>query len=278
VELQSYIGYDFKVHPLNPGVEILMAELGLVGFESFVETEDGLTAYIQKADWSEAIIESVQILKSSEFEITYSFNEIAQTNWNETWEKNFHPIEVEGVCTVRAPFHKQAKTTLDIIIEPKMSFGTGHHETTHLMIQYLLHEELEGKVVLDMGCGTGVLAIIAEKLGANSVDAIDIDSWSYENSLENIARNQCSKLSVYQGDSQLLSGRSYDLIIANINRNILIADMVAYAKSLNKDGILFLSGFYESDVPLIQKACTSHMLKLVQTRIRGEWVALKFLI
>ena len=184
---------------------------------------------------------------------------------------------VDNLCTVRAPFHGVPSTDLDIIIEPKMSFGTGHHETTHMMIQYLLQENFQDKAVLDMGCGTGVLAIIAEKQGAQSVDAIDIDNWSYENSLENLERNNCSRISVYQGDASLLAGRSYDVIIANINRNILIADLSSYVNSLNSDGRLFLSGFYKDDIPIIEKACHSFMLKLEETIERGEWVALKFI-
>lgn len=272
-----YIGYEFKVVPLVPGVEILMAELGYAGFESFVETDEGLSAYIQKSDWFDTILDSIDILKSSEFEISYKLVEIEQSNWNATWEQSFQPILVDERCTVRAPFHDKGDTELDIIIEPKMSFGTGHHETTHMMIQYLLQADLKGKTVLDMGCGTGVLAIIAEKLGASNLDAIDIDAWSYENSLENVERNECHKISVYQGDVDLLEGKSYDVIIANINRNILLDQMESYAKCLNTNGVLFLSGFYKADISIIEKACNSHMLKLEDSLQRGEWVALKFI-
>src|SRR6056300_847959 len=158
----NYIRCYFKVTPLQPAVEILIAELGYAGFESFVETEHGVTAYIQKEDWSANILDGIQILNSDEFEISYSHEEIEQTNWNEEWEKNFNPIEVDGLVTVRAPFHNKTTTEFDIIIEPKMSFGTGHHETTHMMIQHLIHLDLDNKKVLDMGCGTGILAIFAE--------------------------------------------------------------------------------------------------------------------
>ncbi|WP_115462591.1 50S ribosomal protein L11 methyltransferase [Winogradskyella aurantiaca] len=277
MENPVYIGYEFKVAPLVPGVEILMAELGYAGFESFVETEEGLSAYIQKSDWSESFLDTIDILKSSEFHISYEFEDIEQTNWNATWEQSFQPIVVDERCTVRAPFHDKAKTELDIIIEPKMSFGTGHHETTHMMIQFLLKADLKGKTILDMGCGTGVLAIIAEKLRATKLDAIDIDAWSYENSLENVGRNECHKISVYQGDVDLLEGKSYDMIIANINRNILLDQMESYAKCLNTNGVLFLSGFYKADISIIEAACNSHMLKLEDSLQRGEWVALKFI-
>jgi ribosomal protein L11 methyltransferase len=272
-----YIGYEFKVKPIEPGVEILVAELGDAGFESFVETEEGVSAYIQKEDWNEAILEDIQILNSSEFEIAYSFSEIEQVNWNEEWEKNFNPITVDGLCTVRAPFHEKPNTKFDIIIEPKMSFGTGHHETTHMMIQHLLKTDFTNKSVLDMGCGTGVLAILAEKKGAKPIDAIDYDNWCYLNSLENVERNHCSHITVIEGDANALKGKRYDVIIANINRNILLNDMHAYVSSLNKNGILFLSGFYNDDIPAIQSECEKHKLKFEEKLERNNWVALKFL-
>lgn len=272
-----YIGYDFQVSPIQPGVEILMAELGHVGFESFVETDRGLEAYIQKEDWYEGILEDIFILKSDEFEINFDLKEIEQTNWNAKWESNFHPIVVDDQCTVRAPFHDRPDTPMDIVIEPKMSFGTGHHETTHMMIQYLLKENLDHKSVLDMGCGTGVLAIIAAKKGAKPVDAIDIDYWAYENSIENAKRNNCPNIKVQQGDAELLGGERYDLIIANINRNILIQDMPKYVASLNPSGTLLLSGFYKEDIPMIESTCNGLMLKLKESIERGQWVALKFI-
>jgi len=274
---QIYIGYYFKVNPLQPAVEILIAELGYAGFESFVETDEGVTAYIQKEEWNENILEDIQILNSDEFEISYTFEDIEQTNWNEEWEKNFNPIVVDDLCAVRAPFHEPFNTKFDIVIEPKMSFGTGHHETTHMMIQHILKNDFSGKSVLDMGCGTGVLAILAEMKGASKIDAIDIDNWCYLNSMENVERNNCNNISVYEGDAQLLEGKKYDIIIANINRNILLQDLEQYAKCLNKNGILFLSGFYENDIKIIEAECNKYMLKLVETLERNNWVSLKFL-
>ena len=272
-----YIAYTFKIEPIQPAAEILIAELGYAGFESFVETDNGVVAYIQKEDWYDTILDDSYILKSDEFNITYTVEDIAQTNWNEEWEKNFNPIEVDGLCTVRAPFHKQPTTKFDLIIEPKMSFGTGHHETTHMMIQHLLKADVEGKVVLDMGCGTGVLAILAEKLGAKHVDAVDIDNWCYINSLENVERNNCKAISVYEGDVALLEGKHYDIIIANINRNILLQHIPTYAKCLNANGFLYLSGFYEADIPTIEHACAENLLKLVETYKKESWVSLKFI-
>ena len=271
-----YIGYYFKVEPLQPAVEILIAELGYAGFESFVETEEGVTAYIQKEEWNDKILEDIDILKSDEFNISYTFEEIEQTNWNEEWEKNFNPIIVDDVCSVRAPFHPQPDTKYDIIIEPKMSFGTGHHETTHMMIQHILKNDFNNKSVLDMGCGTGVLAILAEMKGANSLDAIDYDNWCYLNSLENVERNNCKNITVVEGDASALKNKHYDIIIANINRNILLNDMATYVKCLNTNGVLFLSGFYNDDIPIIEEECNKHGLKHVETLEKNHWVALKF--
>ncbi|WP_111683403.1 50S ribosomal protein L11 methyltransferase [Winogradskyella tangerina] len=271
-----YIGYDFKVEPLQPATEILIAELGEAGFESFVENNEGLTAYIQKCDWNAFILEDIHILSSEDFTITFEFNEIEQTNWNEEWEKNFKPIVVDDMVTVRAPFHEKPNTKYDIIIEPKMSFGTGHHETTHMMIQHILRNDFENKSVLDMGCGTGVLAIFAEKRGASRLDAVDIDNWCYINSLENAQRNACQHIKVFEGDVNQIKGRSYDIIIANINRNILLADIPEYAKCLTSEGILFLSGFYQEDIDTIKDKCADNQLDLVEKIEKNNWVALKF--
>lgn len=271
-----YKGYYFKVEPLQPAVEILIAELGYAGFESFVETEEGVTAYIQKEEWNQNILEDIQILNSDEFDITYTHEDIEQTNWNAEWEKNFNPIVVDDVCAVRAPFHEKFETEYDIIIEPKMSFGTGHHETTHMMIQHILQNDFKDKSVLDMGCGTAVLAILAEMKGAKPIDAIDIDNWCYLNSLENVERNNCKHISVYEGEASLLKDKNYDIIIANINRNILLQDIATYAKCLNTNGSLFLSGFYEEDIPLIEKECNANNLQHLKTLKRNNWVALHF--
>lgn len=272
-----YIAYYFKVEPLQPAVEILIAELGYAGFESFVETDEGVNAYIQKEEWYEGILDDIQILNSKEFDISYTFDEIEQTNWNEEWEKNFNPIIVDDLCAVRAPFHEPFDTKYDIVIEPKMSFGTGHHETTHMMIQHILKNDFTGKTILDMGCGTGVLAILAEMKGASKIDAIDIDNWCYLNSIENVERNNCKKITVLEGDASLLEGKKYDVIIANINRNILLQDIEQYTKCLNKNGMLFLSGFYKDDIKIIEAECNKYMLKLVETLERNNWVSLKFL-
>ena len=271
-----YIGYHFTVEPKELGSEILIAELGEKPFDSFIETENGFSAFIQKDLWNETILEDIYILENPEFKISYTFEEIEQTNWNEEWEKNFDPIDVDGLCHVRAPFHPKTDARFDIVIEPKMSFGTGHHETTHMMIQHLLEMDVTGMKTLDMGCGTAILAILAEMKGAEPIDAIDIDNWCYLNSIENAERNNCRHISVYEGDASLLTGKKYDLIIANINRNILLNDMQTYVDCLNKEGIILFSGFYEQDVPFIDASCTEKGLSFVKKINRNNWVSLKY--
>lgn len=273
--VSNYLEFVFEIEPLQPASEILIAELGYLGFESFVENETGVTAYIPVEEFEDDLLTNVHILQSDEFEITYTSSEIEKVNWNEEWEKNFTPIMVDDLCSVRAPFHAQPDVEYDIVIEPKMSFGTGHHATTHMMIQHILKNDFEGKSVLDMGCGTGVLAILAAMKGAKSIDAIDIDNWCYQNTLENIERNNCEHINVEEGGAELLEGKTYDTIIANINRNILLEDIPVYEKSLNPNGTLFLSGFYSEDIPLIVEKCNENGLTYSEHIDRSNWVALK---
>ncbi len=272
-----YIEYQFEISPKQPATEILIAQLSYVGFESFVENEKGMSAYIQKQDWHPDILEDIFILNSDEFKITFKHNEIEQTNWNEEWEKNFSPIQINDLVSIRAPFHHDKPLLYDIVIVPKMSFGTGHHETTHMMIQHMLTINLQNKKVLDMGSGTGILAIFAEIKGANAIDAIDIDSWCYENSLENLQRNNCKNITVKKGDSSLLPGNSYDLIIANINRNILLTDMKIYTDCLCENGTLLLSGFYQEDITIINDEVVKYGLTFQKKIIKNHWAALKYL-
>ena len=274
---QTYLAYHFKITPRDPGTDILIAQLGEIGFESFVETEQGVTAYIQQNEFQEEQLKEVQILDSELFSTEFSSEVIEQVNWNEEWESNFDPILVSGNCAVRAPFHESFDLPYEIIIEPKMSFGTGHHETTHMMLEFLLETELDGKTVLDMGCGTAVLAILSEMRGASDIDAIDIDEWCVENSEENTARNNCRQISVKLGDASLLSSeKKYDLIIANINRNILLNDLPTYVRCLKEGGILLLSGFYSEDLKMITKSCVDNGMQFVENKERNNWIAAKF--
>jgi ribosomal protein L11 methyltransferase len=271
-----YLGFHFSVVPKELGSEILIAELGEKPFESFIETTDGFSAYIQKNLYTKDLLDDIYLLQSSEFNISYTIEEIDQVNWNEEWEKNFEPLDIDGKCHIRAPFHPKTTAEYDIVIEPKMSFGTGHHETTHMMIQQILETNVQNLKTLDMGCGTAILAIFAEMKGAKPIDAIDIDNWCYLNSIENAERNNCKEISVYEGDAELLRDKKYDLIIANINRNILLNDMQHYVNCLNKNGILLLSGFYNEDIPFIDASCLEKGLTFVKKFERNNWISLKY--
>lgn len=272
----NYLEFDFIISPIEPAREILIAELGEINFESFVDKANGLLAYIPKEDWSSSALEHLFILKNENFQITWSVKEIEQQNWNAEWEKNFHPIEINETCRIRAPFHPIKNVSYEIVIEPKMSFGTGHHETTHMMLQLLLEEELKNKVVLDMGCGTGVLGILSEMKGAKAVDAIDIDEWCVENTIENAERNKCQRINVGLGDVSSLKDSKYDIIIANINRNILLEDIPVYVSCLRKNGILLLSGFYLSDLDAISTKCKAQKLRFEKNLLKNNWVAAKY--
>lgn len=271
-----YIAYHFIIEPVALGSEILLAELQDTAFETFEETDNGLSAYVQASLHTDDILSEVMILNNPEFTISYEVEKIETVNWNEEWEKHFSPIQVGEECYIRAPFHESKNVKYEIVIEPKMSFGTGHHQTTYMMLQHLLETDLVGKKTLDMGCGTAVLAILAEMKGAQPIDAIDIDNWCYLNSIENVERNNCSHIAVFEGDASLLKDKRYDVIIANINRNILLNDMKAYASCLSTGGLLFLSGFYEEDIPFIDESCQQNGLQLQAKHQKDNWVALKY--
>ena len=272
----TYLEFQFTIDQVQPASDILVAELSELGFESFVEHETGLTAYIAESDFDKNNLGTIHILGSTEFKINWTSKLVKQQNWNAEWEKSFNPIVVDKRCMVRAPFHQKTSVEYDIVIEPKMSFGTGHHETTHMMLSHILDNDFKNKKVLDMGCGTGVLAILAEMRGASNLEAIDIDNWCYLNSLENVGRNNCNKIEVFEGDSNLLSGKNYDIILANINRNILLEDIPIYASCLNKNGSLFLSGFYSGDLDMINEKCKAYNLQFEKNLEKNNWVAAKY--
>lgn len=271
--MQNYLEFNFKINPLQPWNEILMAELIEVGFDSFTEEYDGILAYIQKDLFNEEQMKSLNIFNNPEVEISYTYKEMPNINWNEEWEKNFSPINVEDKVLIRAEFHEPNAALHEIIIQPKMSFGTGHHPTTHLMIQQMLEMDFQDKTVLDMGCGTSVLAIFAKQKGAKRVVAIDIDEWSVENSKENAARNNV-ELEISQGTAENLGSEKFDIILANINRNILISDIPTYVSVLEKGGQLLLSGLCFFDVEDILEVCTEQGLTLKNKQQREEWMSL----
>lgn len=271
--MNSYLEFNFKISPLQPWNEILMAELIEVGFDSFTEEHNGILGYIQKDLFTETSLQNVSLLQNPEVEISYTYSEMPNINWNEEWEKNFDPINVENQVSIRAEFHENQNLPHEIIIQPKMSFGTGHHATTYLMIQQMLDMDFNGKTVLDMGCGTSVLAIFAKQKGAGKTVAIDIDEWSVENSRENAARNNV-ELEISQGTADNLGGENFDIILANINRNILISDIPTYVSVLNDGGSLLLSGLCFFDVADILEVCTQQNLTLKRQLQREEWVSL----
>lgn len=271
--MDNYLEFDFKLTPLTPWNEILMAELIEIGFDSFTEEHDGILAYIRKDLWNASDLNHLWIMNSEDVQITHSFREMPNINWNEEWEKNFSPIYVADQVLIRAEFHEPQPQFHEIVIQPKMSFGTGHHPTTHLMIQQMLELDFEGKKVLDMGCGTSVLAIFAKQRGAEKVTAIDIDEWSVENSKENAARNEVD-IDISQGTSENLGKEKFDIILANINRNILISDIPAYVKVLNDGGQLLLSGLCFFDVDDILSVCSEQQLTLKNKQQKEEWMSL----
>ena len=271
--MNSYLEFNFKISPLQPWNEILMAELIEIGFDSFTEEHDGILGYIQKDQFNEESLKEIGLMSHADVQISYTFSEMPNINWNEEWEKNFDPINVENQVSIRAEFHENQNLPHEIIIQPKMSFGTGHHATTYLMIQQMLDMNFDSKTVLDMGCGTSVLAIFAKQKGAGKTVAIDIDEWSVENSKENAARNNV-ELEISQGTADNLGDEKYDIILANINRNILISDIPTYVSVMNEGGQLLLSGLCFFDVDDILEVCTAQNLKLKKQLQREEWVSL----
>jgi len=258
---------------------IIVAELADLDFESFMEHSDGVEAYIQKDVFHDVrFVQVIERLSQSLGILSYEVTEIPHQNWNAQWESDYAMVQVGAECVVYAPFHQidVSAYRYPILISPKMSFGTGHHQTTELMLQAMLNRNLIGKAVLDMGCGTAVLAILAAKMGASGILAIDIEAIAAENSVENAALNNVN-IDVQKGDASIIGDAKFDLILANINRNILLADMKVYANALTKGGSLFLSGFFESDIPELQEAAAKLDLNFCSQHSLNSWAMLDFL-
>jgi ribosomal protein L11 methyltransferase len=272
----DYLQFTFTIKPVVPGTDLLISELAEAGFESFAETDLGCNAWISADSYEEELFDQMNILKNQEFSIDFTVERIAEKNWNAEWESGFEPV-IAGNCIIRAPFHPASpEYKFEIIILPQMSFGTGHHETTSLMVDKLLTLPVSDKKILDMGCGTGVLAILATKLGASGVWAIDNNDNAYENTLENIALNRVEDIRVHKGDAAMLQGNLFHIILANINRNVLLADMQKYAASLYPGGHILLSGFFETDISQLKAACEKCGLTFVDVKIKNEWALLEF--
>jgi ribosomal protein L11 methyltransferase len=276
----NYIELKLSLPAADPWKDVFTSILSDAGCDSFMDgdSETTLLAYMKESDYDEEAVR--QLLKENPFgvEVTYTTSVIEAQNWNALWESNYSPVLIANRCYIRAPFHPHRDDVdFEIVIEPKMSFGTAHHETTSLMIEYVLEEPLVGKELLDMGAGTGVLAILARMRGASPVTAIDNDEWAYENNIENNARNGVSDIRVILGDASALHDMHYDVIIANINRNILLRDMRYYVKVLNDNGIIFFSGFYQGeDLDAIKAEAARWGLEFVSNKEKNKWVAAKF--
>ncbi|MBN1252827.1 MAG: 50S ribosomal protein L11 methyltransferase [Bacteroidales bacterium] len=275
----NYLELTFTINPFNQDIrEILTAELGEIGFESFVETDIELQAFIQEANFDETFLKTLQILQDENFKISYKIEKIENQNWNETWEKNyFKALHIANKCVIRSSFHTDyPKSKYEIIIDPKMAFGTGHHETTSLMIEEILNLDVKNKRILDMGCGTGILAILSSMLGSEKIWAIDNDEWSYKNTIENLKLNNISNIEVFHGDKNNLKGEKFEIIFANINKNILLADINQYSKSLETGGLLLLSGFYTEDYDDLNKILKQNELTFISKRINNNWLMMTY--
>ena len=273
IKLNCHIQPDTEINR-----EILVAELGNIGYESFTETDELVEAYIPTPDFSDHALQDLFPIDFSGFRFTWTTENIPDQNWNEVWEKNyFQPLVIAERCLIRAPFHTDyPKAEYEIVIEPGMAFGTGNHETTSLMISEILKQELKGKTVLDMGCGTGILSILASMRGADKITGIDIDSWATNSTIENAIYNNISNLNVIQGGADTIPDAKFDFIYANIQRNILLNDMPQYCKALKPDGELIMSGFYSDDLEPIKIRAAELGLLFKRFTENENWIAAVF--
>ena len=273
----SHYQFEISLNPFEPWSEILSAYLGDIDFEGFYEQKNILHAFVSQSNYSEERFHAALKLLSPDVEVQFVFKELTHRNWNALWESNFEPVFIENKLAIVAPFHTlKSRFEHVITIEPKMSFGTGHHQTTFMMCEEILVSQFEKKAVLDMGSGTGVLAILCELVGAKSIIAVDIEAWSVENCRKNAEVNNCSRITSVLGDIDVVKDHSFDVIFANINKNILLNHMAAYVRGLNPNGFLYLSGFFSSDAQEIIKEAQELGLNLISQKERGGWCLLVF--
>ena len=275
----DYYKITIKITPFEEWLhDVTAAQLGEIGFDSFMETDKGIEAFIPVANFNETEMEFVLNAFQDDFTFTIDKEVIKSQNWNEEWEKNyFKPLVINAECVIRAPFHTDfPKVKYEIIIEPNMAFGTGNHETTSMMVETILENNMENKSVLDMGCGTGILGILASMKGAKKVTAIDIDEWSFKGTCENATLNKITNLDVKLGDAGLLGTEKFDFILANIHKNVLIKDMPVYNEILQPEGLLVMSGFYTEDISDLKNKAESLGLKHSGFKIKNNWVTYAF--
>ena len=258
--------------------EILIALLDSFDFEGITEEEGGIRAYIPAGNFNNDMVDELKgRFEAYSCSITIAIEDVPEQNWNSIWESNFEPVVIGDRCVIRAPFHDNFENVkYRITIEPKMSFGTGHHQTTRLMLEAVLELDLNGKMVLDMGCGTGVLGILAAMRGAHSVTAIDSDRWAYENARENAARNGIENINVLSGSTEVIPSRKFDIILANINRNILTEHMSAYSDHIGRGGLLLISGILKEDENVLKEKASACKFSFVLSRYLDNWVMMMF--
>nr|WP_321410636.1 50S ribosomal protein L11 methyltransferase [uncultured Carboxylicivirga sp.] len=276
----EYTKVAVTLTPVNEiASDLLMAQMGELGFESFSETEYGFDAFIPSKDYNSSLLKSIHNPLEG-IKLSFKDEVMPDINWNEEWEKNyFQPIVIANKCVVRSPFHiLEGNYKYEILIEPKMSFGTGHHSTTSQMLQFILETDVKGKSVLDMGCGTGILGMLCSMKKASSIVGIDIDEWAYNNAIENLSLNKIKNMTIEIGGADRLANRSFDIILANINRNILLEDIKYYQASLIKGGQLLLSGFYQEDLDIINQECEKYKLKYISHKNENNWVAASYIL
>ncbi|MET4083376.1 ribosomal protein L11 methyltransferase [Pedobacter sp. UYP30] len=258
--------------------DLFINDLADIGFDAFEEAKNGFTAYMIKDHFSEEQLKVVIANYEKEFATSYEIEDVPEENWNLEWEKNFEPLVVYDVCYVRATFHKlEPSYPYEIVIDPKMAFGTGHHQTTTMMMEYIIAADVKDKTVLDMGCGTGILAILAAKMGAKELTAVDYDEVCYESTKENAALNHIENITAVCGSKEAIPESAFDVIFANINRNILLDQISRYAEVLVDNGRIFFSGFYlDPDLELIKVECAKYGLNYVDHKQQDNWVAAQF--
>lgn len=276
----DYIEIAAAVDPAYPFSDLLKDDLGNIGFKSFMDSPEGFSAYIPQNEFhEEQFEETLQLFRSENpVTVTYEKKYIPDQNWNAVWESNYPPVLIGDFCYVHAPFHSPLENVpYNIEIQPAMSFGTAHHPTTRLMLELLHGEDIKGKSVMDMGCGTGILAVFASLSGAHYVEAIDIDEHAFNNSRENARRNNVSNILVKQGKAEVSSEQLFEVYVANIHRNILIQDMANYVHHLAPNGVLLMSGFFESDIPEIDMVAKQYGLTLTDTKVLERWAAVRYI-
>ena len=268
----EYTEIDIRVSPVVPFTDILVARLNEIDFESYIEDDNGVKAYVQTHLLDENTVKEIINEVAKLCDLSFSISKVKQENWNKNWENNFKPVHINDKCVIRAHFHNTfPDLEHEIIITPKMSFGTGHHETTFLVMNEMFAMDFKDKTVLDMGSGTGVLAILAAKLGATSLIGIDFDQWAFENAVENAQINAISTISFLHGDSNLIGDEKFDIILANINRNIILQDIAIYVKAMNTNSEIIFSGFLKQDIPLILEKSKQLGLDLVVSKYKNKW-------